>query len=99
MNVDDRLRQIIQHFADQQRIAIRELKPDDPDRTDKFKEATSCLNRCNIYVSRRDREYQCPHCWAKSGMRGSLHSIGGGTLDEDFFRCNVCHEVVVVPAR
>ncbi len=40
-------------------------------------------------------DYQCPRCWIESGTRSPLRPIGGGTRDEDFFRCRRGHDVTI----
>jgi hypothetical protein len=39
---------------------------------------------------------KCPYCWMITQTLSPLYPIGGGTRDEDHFRCSNCKEVITV---
>ena len=39
----------------------------------------------------------CPSCWIQENIRAPDDAIGGGTEDEDFFRCTHCKSVFSAP--
>jgi transposase-like protein len=41
-------------------------------------------------------DYKCPYCWMRREQRHPVYPIGGGTRNEDYFRCSECNEEITV---
>jgi DNA repair exonuclease SbcCD ATPase subunit len=44
-------------------------------------------------------DYQCPVCWVERETESSLRPIGGGTEQEDIFRCDACDQKFSFPSK
>ncbi len=60
--------------------------------------ADTIQGRALSYRPKVQRDYQCPKCWIKDGVRSALRSVPG-TDEYDLLRCNydACGAEYVIP--
>lgn len=54
--------------------------------------------RLQNYQTKIGRYYQCPKCWMVDQVQATVKPFGNGTLTEEYFRCEVCHQQYSIPA-
>jgi hypothetical protein len=75
---------------------LRDLEARQAEVQTELKLAGNAKDRFGRYQPGSQGDFRCPYCWMKGEQQPPLYPLGGGTRDEDYFRCSECKEKIAV---